>query len=476
VRRWSLGGARAVLISGPTALAFFTGGYFAAAREWAGLVAWLLVGVALLAGPRELPRTRAVRAALLGLAMFGAWTLFSTVWAPIAGDAWAAGQIVMLYLGGLLAAVLLLRNRRMLALLEPAAAAGTLIVIGYGLAGRLLPGILHFARSISAEGRLEQPLTYWNAMGELAAIGFVLCTRIAGDGSRRSIERAAAASACAPLGMGLYLSFSRGALFACVAGLVTIVFASSRREQLWAVGLAALTGGLAAAASSPFGGLTSLSGSLSSREGQGAVVLALLLVLMAAAALASRWLWRPTRAGVLPLPRHSGWIALVVICVGLAIAIVVGAKEGGGSKLSPGASRLVSFQSNRYDYWKVALRAFASEPIRGVGAGGWAVWWLRDRTIDDNAVDTHSLELQTLAELGLVGLALLAAWLAGIAFASRDALRAVPGRAIGPAAGFVVYIAHSPLDWDWQMPAVTLVGLLLAGGLLALAELAAPPR
>ena len=67
---------------------------------------------------------------------------------------------------------------------EPALAAGTLIVIGYGLSERLLPGLLHFARSVSAQGRLEQPLTYWNAMGELAAIGFVLAARLAGDRSR----------------------------------------------------------------------------------------------------------------------------------------------------------------------------------------------------------------------------------------------------------------------------------------------------
>jgi hypothetical protein len=27
----------------------------------------------------------------------------------------------------------------------------------------------------------------------------------------------------------------------------------------------------------------------------------------------------------------------------------------------------------------------------------------------------------------------------------------------------VAYAAHAPLDWDWQMPAVTLVALVLAG-------------
>jgi hypothetical protein len=34
----------------------------------------------------------------------------------------------------------------------------------------------------------------------------------------------------------------------------------------------------------------------------------------------------------------------------------------------------------------------------------------------------------------------------------------------------VVYVAHAPLDWDWEMPAVTLIAILLAGLLIALAE------
>ena len=74
----------------------------------------------------------------------------------------------------------------------------------------------------------------------------------------------------------------------------------------------------------------------------------------------------------------------------------------------------------------------------------------------------------------MVGLALLAAFLAGIGLAARDAYRVAPAQAAGPIAGFVVYVAHAPLDWDWQMPAVTLVALMLAGALLALGERPAP--
>jgi O-antigen ligase len=221
--------------------------------------------------------------------------------------------------------------------------------------------------------------------------------------------------------------------------------------------------------------VTSLSGRLGTREQDGAVALGLLVLLaVLAAALQWRWQRRESEARV-RLPRHSGWIALGLICAGLAVAIVVGAKESSAtSQLRPGAAtRFETVQSSRYAYWKVALRAFGDQPVRGVGAGGWAVYWLRDRPINDFAQDAHSLELQTIAELGVIGGLLLLAFFIAMALAARGAYRAAPGLAAGPIAGLIVYLAHSPLDWDWQMPAVTLIALVLAGATVALGEPAA---
>lgn len=468
----ALSAARLALLAGPAALSFFSGGYFDEARAWAGLGAWLLVVVGLVASGRGLPRDRDARLALGGLALLAAWTLLSMLWAPIVGDAYHAGQIVVLYLGALLAAVLLLGDAGVRRWVEPALAAGAVVVIGYGLSERLLPGVLHFTHSVSAQGRLEQPLTYWNAMGELAALGFVLSARIAGDATRPVWLRATAAAGAAPLGMGLYITFSRGALFACVAGLVALVVAAPRRDQLWAIVRAVGFGALAALSVATLKGVTMLGGSLSTRERQGAIALVALVVLTALAGIAQYLLGRRQREVELRLPRRAPLIAAGVVCLGLALAIVVGAHESSGvsSTLSGGATRLTSLQSNRYDYWSVALRAFASEPLHGVGAGGWSVWWLRYRTVNEFAQDAHSWPLQTLAELGVVGLALLVAFVAGIGLAARRAYRAAPGAAAGPIAGVVVYLAHAPLDWDWQMPAVTLIALVLAGSLLSLAE------
>jgi O-Antigen ligase len=488
-RTCALAVAPAVLLAGPTVLAFFTGGYFEEARAWAGLGAWALVAVtvALWGGRGRAgrvgwagwagPYSKAGWIALAGIGLLAAWTLASLAWAPIAGAAYGAGQVAVLYAGALLAAALLFRSRPAQPWVEPALAAGTLVVTGYGLSDRLLPGVLHFAHSVSARGRLEQPLTYWNAMGELAAIGFVLCVHLAGAQERRAWLRAGAAAASAPLGLGLYLSFSRGALFAGAAGLIALVAAAPRREQIEALGVAILAGGACTAGTAPLGGVTSLIGGLATRERQGAIALALLVAVMLTAGSGQLLVARSGRGGPVRLPRGARWLALALVCGGLALAIGVGAKETTSiPKLSAGPGRLVSLESNRYAYWSVALKAFGAEPFHGVGAGGWAVWWLRYRTVSEFAVDAHSLPLQTAAELGLVGLAALGLLFGGVAAAARTAHHRAPGLAAGPIAALVVYAAHAPLDWDWQMPAVTLVALLLAGLVLALAGATADQR
>jgi O-Antigen ligase len=478
MRAGVLTGARVALLTGPAVLAFFAGGYFDGPRAVAGLVAWLLAAVALIAVPDALRVGRGGIVAIVGLAFLAGWTLLSIVWAPIAGSAYHAGQIVILYLGTLLAAAALLRDRGGERIAEPAVALGVLIVIGYGISGRLLPGLLHFQRSVSAQGRLEQPLTYWNAMGELAALGVVLCARLAGDSTRPRWLRLGAMPATAIIGMGLYLSFSRGALFACAAGLIALILFAPTAEQCRALLVALVVGVLASGAAAPFHSVTALAGDRATREREGAISLALLVVIMVAGTIAQSWLMRHERPRRLALPRSAPVLATAVICVGLALAIVVGAKEHATSPLSGGATRLVTLQSNRYDYWRVAVHAFRDEPIRGVGAGGWAVYWLRYRPINEFAQDAHSLPLQTLAELGIVGVAFLIMFLGGVGLAARDALRSAPALAAGPAAVFVGWLAHQPLDWDWQMPAVTLVAVVLAGALIGLTrpQRSAAPR
>ena len=98
------------------------------------------------------------------------------------------------------------------------------------------------------------------------------------------------------------------------------------------------------------------------------------------------------------------------------------------SRAARSAGRLATVSSNRYEYWRVGLAAFAREPVTGLGAGGFRVEWLRERDIAESVKDVHSLELEMLAELGLPGLLAFAALLAGIALAARDGAARRPRR------------------------------------------------
>ncbi|MDQ3643947.1 MAG: hypothetical protein M3356_00325, partial [Actinomycetota bacterium] len=82
----------AVLLAGPTVLAFFSGGFFDRARLAAALVAWLLVVVVALVADRPLPRGRPGQAAVAGVLGLGIWVLVSAAWAPMAGEAWHDAQ------------------------------------------------------------------------------------------------------------------------------------------------------------------------------------------------------------------------------------------------------------------------------------------------------------------------------------------------------------------------------------------------
>jgi hypothetical protein len=118
--------------------------------------------------------------------------------------------------------------------------------------------------------------------------------------------------------------------------------------------------------------------------------------------------------------------------------------------------------SGRIDLWRVAARAFREEPLRGSGAGTFQTTWDRLRTSGAEATEAHSLYLGTLAELGVVGLVLVLAVLLGLglAFARTPAARRTGAGGVAIVAAWAV---HAAVDWDWEMPAVTVVLFVLAG-------------
>jgi hypothetical protein len=467
--------ATAVLLAGPAVLAFFSGGFFDQARLWAGVIAMALVVLVGALAPRPLPVSRAGRLALAGLALLALLTCLSFLWAPIAADALDDGQRVLLYLAFTVAAVALLRPRASARAVEPALGLGGLVVVGFALSERLLPGLVSLTASPSAAGRLEQPVTYWNALGAIAAIAITACARMAGDPSRPDRERVAAAAAAVPLGVGLYLTFSRGAIGVALAGLALLLVLSPTTAQARALALTLVAGLLAAAASMPLGETHAVTGDASSRELQGAALLVSLVVLAGAAAAAQSLLLRGERVGRLPLrdlasPRRVFAVTAAVAVAIVAVTLLVVSAADSGPVADARAKRLAGVESNRWSYWKVAARGFAREPLAGEGASGFRLAWLRERDVAESVRDAHSLYLETAAELGLAGLAALAAFLAGLGLSALPAWRRDRQLAAGPIAVCGVWLAAAAFDWHWEMPAVTLPALLAAAALLARAD------
>jgi O-antigen ligase len=212
-----------------------------------------------------------------------------------------------------------------------------------------------------------------------------------------------------------------------------------------------------------------LEGGLAAREHQGLVVLAALVVLTVLAAVLQRWaIGRPQRTWPVVPARRLAALAVVAALV-LVPVVTALAGSGGGDEAGFGAttSRLGSASSNRADYWRVAWQAAGEEPLRGLGPGGFGPVWLRERPYPEAVKDAHSLPLETLTELGLVGLVLLLALVGSVAIGARDALRADAALAAGPAAVVATWFVHAAIDWDWEMPALTLIAVACVGLLLS---------
>src|ERR687884_336042 len=97
----------------------------------------------------------------------------------------------------------------------------------------------------------------------------------------------------------------------------------------------------------------------------------------------------------------TGAFALVAAA---AVAVVVAASLPQEHSLVTGL-----FGANRPRYWHVAWREVTLNPVLGSGAGTFERYWLLYRPVGPFARDAHNLYLETLAELGPVGLALLVA-------------------------------------------------------------------
>jgi hypothetical protein len=128
---------------------------------------------------------------------------------------------------------------------------------------------------------------------------------------------------------------------------------------------------------------------------------------------------------------------------------------------------LSSSSSGRWQLWASAVDQFETAPIGGRGAGSYESWWAEHGTLPVFVRNAHSLYLETLGELGLLGLLFLAAFVvAGLALgASLVARTGAPFRyqPAAPLAVFAAFAFAAALDWVWQLPAIGLVAVACVG-------------
>lgn len=472
-------------------LSFRSGGFFVGATSLAAAEMAIVVAARLLLARRPFASLSIPLAvALVALGGFAGWVLLSADWSHSEARAlpeYARALFYVLVLGffGLFP----FDARRIRWMLYGLVAA-IVVVAGFAMTARLLPHVIYDPALEQHSYRLGYPLTYWNALGLLCGIGLILSGHLSCSSREPAIARVAGAAAVPLLVLTLFYTFSRGASWATGAALLVYLVVGRPRALVSGALAAVPAAAILIMEANPTDSLTDGPQLGQTQIDAGHHMLAVLLACIAGAAIVRICLL--PLDGVLARLRLPDRVRLPALAGGAAagIAVVVLAALAvhapgridskydefvNGNDKSPGggAGRLLSASTNgRKKHWDVAMAAFRRDPVQGAGAGTFAILWLKGRTNTVNVRNAHSLYVETLGELGVVGLGLLLVALVSILGAFAYRARG-PDRTLFAAllAAGVCWAIAAGVDWDWQMPA-TGIWLFAFGG----AALARSPR
>jgi O-Antigen ligase len=463
-------------------LAGAQGGYFPGAWGWATFPLLWVAALALVL--RERVRVSASEWAFLGLLVgVTLWILLSATWSVASAPSVLESERGLLYVAAVAAVLLVTRSRDVPRLLGGLLSAICAIAV-FSLATRLFPDRVGVYDGTSVY-RLAQPIGYWNGLAIFTGMGALVALAFACR-SRSLLVRAASAVAPVLLLPTFYFTFGRGAWIALAAGALFAVAIDPRRLQLLA-GLLALLPlpavGVWAASREP--GLTHAGAPLSQAVYDGhRLALVLLLLALGNAAVAVAFSLAERRIEPSALVRRA--FAITLFGVALAAVAVVFVRYGGPTTLAQKGyrafrappphvqgnlnQRLLSFSGNgRADLWRLAWDDARAHPILGAGAGTYERYFLVHQPPHIGRVrDAHGLYIETLAELGPFGLILLVGALV-LPLSVLGAARRHP-LVSGAAGAYAAYLVHTGVDWDWELPAVTLTGLFCGACLLIAAR------
>lgn len=460
-------------------LAYENGGYGIRERSIAGIALWWIVVLAVALGlvPRQ-PLSPATRGVAMLLGAFALWTLLSTIWAPSPELAFAEFDRCSLYLalflvvagaGGLRGLDRWLDGLRL--------AVGAIAVVA--LISRLFPHVFH-QRAVAAflpnaATRLSFPIGYWNALAVFVALA--MPPLLAAACSARTALRRGLALAVVPILVAdIVLASSRGGVLALVVGAVVFVAAADRRWSALAVGAIAAFGSALAVVvlraertllDGPLGGAAA--------QHEGRVAAALLLGiagLTAALLVLGERAWSGRRAP----QRRVGVVLVAALAVVILVAGIVAhpvrrfdafrqVPTAGQTGPDFARAHLTSGSgSGRWQFWSAAVHEWESAPVLGRGAGSYRFWWSEHASFTYTLLNAHSLYLEVLGELGLVGLLLLVGALAWGLAAGVQVVRGTAGtertQLAALCAALAAFVVCAGIDWLWQVTAVAAVGIV----------------
>ncbi|HTT93524.1 MAG TPA: O-antigen ligase family protein [Solirubrobacterales bacterium] len=398
----------------------------------------------------------------------------------------AEADRVLVYLGVFLAAFLLAQTDQRRQRFGEGIAIAIAGVVLLALASRLLPHVFDISHERVNGSRLRYPLGYWNAIGLFGAMATVFGLWM----SRRSLVpwlRWFAAAAIPPILLALYLTYSRGGILVLVVCVALLLALSP--DRLWML-VTMLCGVLGTVPAVLYVGAHNQIANNVDEPGLVEQGLVTLLLILAGAALALLLFWALRRAErerpapvarLLEISRDRRVLRGIGIAV-LVLLVVFGVAFGARAwdrftsadlvvSARPGEHFGEVSSGGRVQFWEVALKAFGEEPLLGQGAGTYQFSWNQHRPLAMPVRDAHSLYLQPLAELGILGGVLVVAmvlFLLGVGFL---AWRAASGRQRELYAVLLsvslAFALGAAFDWFWQIAVVGSVFFLATAALVA---------
>jgi hypothetical protein len=473
---------------------FDSGGYFPPSPAFAALlmIVVLILRITLVDDP-FIAFSKRLAVAIGALGTLVVWILLSATWSDAPARALVEFDRAFAYLLLLVVCASVVRTADRLRWMAGGLAVAALVVAATALATRLAPD--HFPTSLPAigESNLAYPLTYSNALGLLSVLGAIICLYFATSTHQARVLRALASAGLPVFATTVYLTLSRGPVAAAIVGVGAFVVLGRPRGLLTGLVATVPTSVVAVAAAYHYPVLTSNTpqAATAARDGHHVALILALCVVVGGL----------TRLALVPLDKRLARVRLpadkrlpVVIACWAALAatiLIVAVAIDAPSKISDQYHRFVStgqasptqdlrqslFSSaNRgiVDNWSVAVDAFQASPLHGQGAGAYENWWNEHRPARQAGypvTDAHSLYVEVLGELGIVGFVLLLAFIVTV-LVTLAPVRRGPNRPLYAAlfAAALSWAVHAGIDWDWEMPAISAPFFALGGAALATHE------